>query len=140
MGAAWMAGGGAIESEVISSKLKIYAANALQTGDATSYSNTRRDGSRAVSVAVLLTLSNPDAEPWTAAGASLVDSTGEQVDLAAWQAAPIPPAGQAGVVVGTQRERGQLACPCSLKLWEAQGPRTVTLGNVTFPDAPMEGP
>ncbi len=27
----------------------------------------------------------------------------------------------------------QLGCPCTLKLWEAGGPRTVTLGNVIFP-------
>ncbi len=37
------------------------------------------------------------------------------------------------VVVGAEREAGQLACPCILKLWESQGLRTVTLGNFTFP-------
>ncbi|PTL75768.1 hypothetical protein DAT35_52910 [Vitiosangium sp. GDMCC 1.1324] len=42
-------------------------------------------------------------------------------------------------VVGAEREPGQLACPCTLKLWEAQGPRTVTLGNVTFPPVEQGG-
>ena len=36
-------------------------------------------------------------------------------------------------LTGAEREAGQLAYPCILKLWEAQGPRTVTLGNITFP-------
>ncbi|MCY1078816.1 hypothetical protein [Archangium lansingense] len=33
-----------------------------------------------------------------------------------------------------------LGCPCTLKLWEAQGPRTVTLGNVTFPGSQQAAP
>ena len=60
------------------------------------------------------------------------DSTGAEAELSAWQASAIAP-GALGFVVGAEREPGQLACPCTLKLWEAQGPRTVTLGNVTFP-------
>lgn len=36
-------------------------------------------------------------------------------------------------MVGTERAPEQLGCPCTLKLWEAHGPRTVTIGNVTFP-------
>nr|WP_309890017.1 DUF2381 family protein [Archangium sp.] len=62
-----------------------------------------------------------------------MDSPGEEVALAAWQEAPIPPKGSGGVVVGTQEKPAQLGCTCTLKLWDAQGPRTVTLGNVTFP-------
>jgi len=76
---------------------------------------------------------NPGAEPWTAAGAVLKDSTGAEVELSAWQEAAIPPGARGFVVVGAEREPGQLSCPCILKLWEAQGPRTVTLGNVMFP-------
>jgi hypothetical protein len=77
--------------------------------------------------------SNPGTEPWTLAGAALVDSTGTEVELARWQEAPIPANGACAVVVGIAGERARLGCPCTLKLWEAQGPRTVTLGNVTFP-------
>jgi hypothetical protein len=43
-------------------------------------------------------------------------------------------------MVGIEGERAQLGCPCTLKLWEAQGPRTVTLGNVTFPVRQQAGP
>ncbi|HYO65673.1 MAG TPA: DUF2381 family protein [Archangium sp.] len=82
-----------------------------------------------------LLLLNPGAEPWTLAGAALVDSTGEEVELARWQQTPIPANGAGAVVVGIEGHPAQLGCPCILKLWEAGGggPRTVTLGNVTFP-------
>ncbi|MFY0577571.1 DUF2381 family protein [Cystobacter fuscus] len=106
---------------------------------ARSYSYSRTEETRPASVAVRLRLSNPGAEPWTLAGASLVDNAGEQVDLATWQQAPIPANGAGEVVVGIEGAPAQLGCPCMLKLWEAQGPRTVTLGNVTFPDGPKAG-
>ncbi|HEX8819363.1 MAG TPA: DUF2381 family protein [Archangium sp.] len=91
-------------------------------------------------MAVRLGLSNPGAEPWTLAGAALVDSTGEEVALVAWQEVPVPPNGKGAVVVGVEGEPAQLGCPCTLKLWEAQGPRTVTLGNVTFPVSQQAAP
>ncbi|AKJ06112.1 Hypothetical protein AA314_07738 [Archangium gephyra] len=87
-----------------------------------------------------LRLVNPGAEPWTLAGAALVDSTGEEVDLTRWQEAPIPANGAGAVVVGIKGERAQLGCPCTLKLWEAQGPRTVTFVNVTFPVSQQAAP
>ncbi|WP_395854673.1 hypothetical protein [Cystobacter fuscus] len=43
-------------------------------------------------------------------------------------------------VVGIEGERAQLGCPCTLKPWEAQGPRIVTLENVTFPEGKAKGP
>ncbi|HEX5748809.1 MAG TPA: DUF2381 family protein [Archangium sp.] len=91
-------------------------------------------------MAVRLQLLNPGAEPWTVAGAVLKDATGaEEVELSAWQVSAIAPGAMGFVVVGAEREPGQLACPCTLKLWEAQGPRTVTLGNVTFPAGEQAG-
>ena len=48
--------------------------------------------------------------------------------------------GAGAVVVGIEGECAQLGCPCTLKLWEATGPRTVTLGNVTFPEGKAKGP
>jgi len=54
--------------------------------------------------------------------------------------APIPANGAGAVVVGIKGERAQLGCPCTLKLWEATGPRTVTLGNVTLPESKAKGP
>nr|WP_116120865.1 DUF2381 family protein [Archangium gephyra] len=96
----------------------------------------RRTGPEGVQSRVL----NPGPEPWTLAGAALVDSTGEEVELTRWQKAPIPANGAGAVVVGIKGERAQLGCPCTLKLWEATGPRTVTLGNVTFPESKAKGP
>jgi hypothetical protein len=43
-------------------------------------------------------------------------------------------------VVGIKGERAQLGCPCTLKLWEAQGSRTFTLENVTFPVSQQASP
>ncbi len=115
-------------------------ANALRLEKARSYSYTPTGESRPASVAVRLLLKNPGTETWTLAGAALVDSAGEQVELTRWQKAPIPAKGAGAVVVGIEGERAQLGCPCTLKLWEAQGPRTVTLENVTFPEGKAKEP
>jgi len=129
MGAAWLEGAGVVASKDLGLWLKERPTNALGLGDAWSYSYTRKDESRLASVAVRLRLLNPGAEPWTLAGAALVG-----------QQAPIPAKGAGAVVVGIEGEREQLGCPCPLKLWEAQGPRTVTLGNVTFPVSQQAAP
>ncbi|HEX5749938.1 MAG TPA: DUF2381 family protein [Archangium sp.] len=133
MGAAWLEVAGSLASLPLDGELKQHPANALGWDRAWSYSYTRTGEARPASVAVRLRLSNPGAEPWTLAGAVLVDSAGEEVALAAWQEAPIAAGGAGAVVVGTAREAAQLGCPCTLKLWEPSGPRTVTLGDVTFP-------
>ena len=133
MGAAWLERAGVVASKKLGSWVREQPANALRLREAWSYSYTRDGESRPASVAVRLGLSNPSAEPWTLAGAALVDSTGEEVELARWQEAPIPANGAGAVVVGIEGERAQFGCPCTLKLWEAGGSRTVTLGNVTFP-------
>jgi uncharacterized protein (TIGR02268 family) len=134
MGAAWLEREKDVKSKVLWEDLKQYPANALRTESAKSYSQPKGETHQG-SMAVRLQLANPGAEPWTAAGAVLKDTTGAEVELSAWQASAIAPGALGSVVVGAEREPGQLACPCTLKLWEAQGPRTVTLGNVTFPPA-----
>jgi uncharacterized protein (TIGR02268 family) len=127
MGAAWLERvGNEVVSKEIWQLLKHHPANALRTEQARSYTHPG-------SMAVRFQLANPGAEPWTAAGAMLKDATGAEVELSAWQESAIAPGALGFVVVGAEREPGQFACPCILKLWEAQGPRTVTLGNVTFP-------
>jgi uncharacterized protein (TIGR02268 family) len=132
MGAAWLEREKDVDSQVIWLHLRHHPANALRAAAAKSYSQ-REGETHPGSMAVRLKLLNPGAKPWAAAGAVLKDSTGAEVELSAWQASAIAPGAFGFVVVGAEREPGQLACPCSLKLWEAQGPRTVTLGNVTFP-------
>ncbi|MFY0524910.1 DUF2381 family protein [Archangium gephyra] len=138
MGAAWLEREEAVDSRDIGRELKHDPANALRTEAARSYSQ-RKGKARPGSMAVRLRLANPGAEPWTAAGAVLKDATGAEVELSAWQESAIAPGATGFVVVGAEREPGQLACPCTLKLWEAQGPRTVTLGNVTFPAEEQAG-
>jgi uncharacterized protein (TIGR02268 family) len=141
MGAAWLAGTGSLASKELGSLMRQQPTNAPWTRDAWSYSYTPAGDTRPASVAVGLHLQNPGAEPWALAGAALVDSTGEQVELAAWQQAPIPANnGDGVVVVGIEGERAQLGCPCTLKLWEARGPRTVTLRNVIFPVSQKAAP
>ena len=139
MGVAWLEGAGVVASKQLG-LLTEQPANALGLDEAWSYSYTPTGETHPASVAVRLRLLNPGAEPWTLAGAALVDSAGEQVELARWPLAPIPANGAGAVVVGIKGERAQLGCPCTLKLWEAQGPRTVTLGKVDFPVSPQAGP
>jgi hypothetical protein len=59
--------------------------------------------------------------------------------LGAFQPAPILTSSEGNIVLGTEREPGQLACPCTVKLWDDPGKRVVTLGNITFPDGPKPG-
>ncbi|WP_395836852.1 DUF2381 family protein [Cystobacter fuscus] len=132
MGAAWLEREKEVKSKDIWDGLKHHPANALKTEGARSYSQPKGE-THPGSMAVRLRLAHPGAEPWTVAGAMLKDSTGTEVELSAWQEFAIVPGAFGFVVVGAEREPGQLACPCTLKLWEAQGPRTVTIGNVTFP-------
>lgn len=139
IGVAWLEGAGVVASNRLGF-LTMPPANALELDEAWSYSYTRTEETHPASVAVRLRLLNPGTEPWTLAGATLVDSTGEEVELTRWQQAPIPANGAGAVVVGIERERAQLGCPCTLKLWEAQGSRTVTFGKVEFPVSQQAGP
>lgn len=133
VGVAWLEREDPATSESIWSQLKQHAANALITEVARSYSHT---GSAAVRIGLM----NPGTEDWTAAGAMLKDSMGTEVELSTWQPSAIAPSKPGFVVVSAGLAPGQLGCPCTLKLWEAQGPRTVTLGNITFPPMPTPTP
>ncbi|NVJ27508.1 DUF2381 family protein [Myxococcus sp. AM011] len=74
------------------------------------------------------------AQPWMASGASLRGKSGEELTvLQVWQAEPAAPGGKRQVVVEAQSTPTSTRGPFTLKLWEADGPRTVTLGNITFP-------
>jgi uncharacterized protein (TIGR02268 family) len=139
MGAAWLERAGTLASQPLFGSVREQPGNALGLEATKSFSYTLSDETRPVSVAVRLALKNPGAEPWTLAGAALVDNAGEQVELATWQQGPIPANGAGAVVVGVELGPARLGCPCTLKLWEPSGPRTVTLGNVTFPDGPKAG-
>ncbi|ATB46012.1 DUF2381 family protein [Corallococcus macrosporus] len=76
-----------------------------------------------------------DDQPWTAVGATLRGRANEELKvLQVWQSGPVAP-GSVGprVVVEAEAASESPQGPFTLKLWDADGRRTVTLGNVTFP-------
>ncbi|WP_434345647.1 DUF2381 family protein [Myxococcus virescens] len=76
-----------------------------------------------------------DAQPWTATGAMLRGKANEELKvLRVWQSGPVA-SGSAlqRVVVEAEFASESPQGPFTLKLWDADGRRTITLGNVTFP-------
>jgi uncharacterized protein (TIGR02268 family) len=91
-------------------------------------------------ILVRVELQNPDgAAPWTVQGAKLVGSKGEELEGSIWLPGPVVPGKSHTLYIEARAEDTRTVGPFVLKLWEADGPRTVTLGNVTFP-ALAEGP
>ncbi|NVJ09725.1 DUF2381 family protein [Myxococcus sp. AM001] len=72
--------------------------------------------------------------PWSASGATLHGPSGTELKvLRVWQASPIASDEAGRVVIEAEASAESARGSFSLKLWEAEGPRTVTIGNVTFP-------
>ncbi len=85
-------------------------------------------------VAVAMTMDNPGTAPWTARDAALLVGKGQDVKEAkVWQPAPIPPGGSDLVMVETELLAHEARGTFTLKLWDENGGRLVTLGGVTFP-------
>jgi uncharacterized protein (TIGR02268 family) len=106
-------------------------ANPLWVGMVTGYRSTGR-------VALELWLWNSEDTPaWTVEGATLAlegQRGGGLKVLRVWQEAPILSTQDKGrVVVETEFPPDSARGPYTLKLWEAGGTRSVTLGGVTFP-------
>lgn len=76
-----------------------------------------------------------DAQPWTAVGALLRTKGNEELKvLQVWQSGPVAPGSTLQrVVVEAEAASESPLGSFTLKLWDADGRRTVTLGNVTFP-------
>jgi uncharacterized protein (TIGR02268 family) len=111
-------------------------ANALELVEATAFRSAapkQQDGERRVRVAVLLTLRSPGAGDWKAEGAQLASrggGVGRYVTV--WQS-PTSKPGFREVMVETELTQEEARGRFTLKLWDASGTRTVTLGGVTFP-------
>ena len=90
-------------------------------------------------IAVRFELTNDGTAPWTAQGAKLVGPKGEELEGSIWPPKPVLPGDLLTLFIEVQAEDVQTVGPFVLKLWEADGERTVTLGNVTFPSL-VEGP
>lgn len=85
-------------------------------------------------VAVDLWLESPRSTPWVVKGAVVRGKMGEELKgLTVWQEAPTPEKPQLRVVLEAEVTGDEAHGPFTVKLWEADGTRTITLGGVTFP-------
>jgi uncharacterized protein (TIGR02268 family) len=112
------------------------AANALELVEATAFRSaapSQQGEAPRVRVAVLLRLEGPGAGDWKAEGAQLASrggGVGRHVTV--WQS-PTSEPGYREVMVETELTQEEARSRFTLKLWDASGIRTVTLGGVTFP-------
>lgn len=92
-----------------------------------------RSSSRAAVQLTLVSLAG--AEPWKVKGATLTNKAGETLRvLPVWQSELLTTGvGGLRVVVEAEAAEKEVRGPFTLKLWDASGLKTVTLGNVTFP-------
>ncbi|NNB87416.1 DUF2381 family protein [Corallococcus exiguus] len=75
--------------------------------------------------------------PWRAKGAMLRNKAGAELKvLRIWQEQILPDEEFKRLVVEAVAPAASVQGPFSLKLWEADGPRTLTLRNITFPEWP----
>ncbi|NOJ81966.1 DUF2381 family protein [Myxococcus xanthus] len=89
---------------------------------------------RRVAVEVTL-MSRGDDQPWTAVGATLRGKANEELKvLQVWQSSPVAPGSDTQrVVVEAEFASGGPQGGFTLKLWDSDMRRTITLGNITFP-------
>ncbi|HSP77924.1 MAG TPA: DUF2381 family protein [Myxococcaceae bacterium] len=81
-----------------------------------------------------LWLANPaGAEPWKAAGAILLGPKGEALKASVWQVEPIPSSEFLRVLIEVMAPDERTQGSFTLKLWDAEGQRVITIGNITFP-------
>ncbi|RKH04679.1 DUF2381 family protein [Corallococcus carmarthensis] len=116
-----------VAGRIVTKDILLLAGSALKAISVTTYRATK-----AVAVVVKLT-TKAGEQSWISKGATLRGRSGAEVKvLRIWQQ-PSSPMGEArSIVVEAEAPEAGVQGPFSLKLWE-DGPRTVTLGNVTFP-------
>ncbi|REG26130.1 uncharacterized protein (TIGR02268 family) [Archangium gephyra] len=90
-------------------------------------------------MAVRFDLRNEGTAPWTAQGAKLVGPKGEELEGSVWPQKPVLLGEPLTLYIEVRAEDVRTTGPFVLKLWQANGLSTVTLGSVTFP-ALTEGP
>lgn len=85
-------------------------------------------------VAVAVHVQNTGTQSWTVEWAELVDPKGSRPRvLRVWPFEPIVPGKSLQLVVEAEATEEQARGTFILKLWEANGPRTITLRGVAFP-------
>ncbi|MCY1045624.1 DUF2381 family protein [Corallococcus sp. bb12-1] len=117
-----------VTGRVVTKDVTQAAGNALEAISVKSYRSMK-----GVAVEINLTV-KAGAPAWVAKGATLRGKAGAELKvLRLWQQGPIPMGEFGRVVVEADAPTAAAQGVFSLKLWEADGPRVITLGNVTFP-------
>jgi uncharacterized protein (TIGR02268 family) len=83
-------------------------------------------------VGLLVELENLGDAPWAPRSLVVLEIGGEDLEASVWPADAIPPGGRRSVFIEAEASDEQAQGTYVLKLSE-DGPRAVTLGNVTFP-------
>jgi uncharacterized protein (TIGR02268 family) len=83
-------------------------------------------------VGLWVELENLGDTPWTPRALVVLEIGGEDLEASVWPPEPIPPGGRSSVFIEAKATDKQAQGTYVLKLSE-DGPRAVTLGNVTFP-------
>ncbi|GMT98459.1 hypothetical protein KH5H1_25780 [Corallococcus caeni] len=116
-----------VAGRVVTKDIPRLAGNALEAISVTTYR-----AKTAVAVVVQLA-TKAGAHLWSPKGVTLRSRTGAELKvLRIWQQPSTPLDESRSIVVEAEAPEAGVQGPFSLKLWE-DGPRTVTLGNVTFP-------
>jgi uncharacterized protein (TIGR02268 family) len=121
--------------ELYPNKLTRAPTNALEVAEATAFRSAapKRPGEEPrVRVAVLLKLRGLGAGDWKTEGAQLASQGGAGRTVTVWQS-PTSKPGFTEVMVETELTQEEARGGFTLKLWDASGTRTVTLGGITFP-------
>ena len=111
------------------------AANVLELARATAFRSAapkRQGEAQRVRVAVLLRFKGPGTGDWKVEGAQLASRGGAGRPVTVSQS-PANERGFTEVMVETELTQEEARGRFTLKLWDASGTRTVTLGGVTFP-------
>lgn len=127
--------GGVPSKRIEDKELTRDRSNALKVKDVTTLRSAaprQKPEEARVRVAVLLTLGSPDARDWKVEGAQLASHGRVWRNVTVWQSAPLAP-GWWEVMVEAELTKEEARGRFTLKLWDASGNRTVTLGGVTFP-------
>jgi uncharacterized protein (TIGR02268 family) len=90
-------------------------------------------GEARVRLALVLWLKNPGTQPWRTTRASLVRDGVEVRPLEVWQPEPLGPRQRGLLILETELPERQAREKLTLQLWDEDGGRSVTIGNVSLP-------
>jgi len=108
----------------------------LNVGEVLAYHYTvviSEGGEAQVRMALVLLLENVGTRPWKTARASLVRDGVEVRPLEVWQAEPLAPEQRGLLILETELPERAAREKLTLQLWDEDGRRSVTIGNVGLP-------